>query len=194
MVASRRILTGAGLNRPIRGRTEHVTMLDEVADFGIEAKRPQPVNPRKQKDNKVRGPGSKVRNPVTRGLIEKGPSGGRHKNRPYDEAKGRQRRQKHPKPWERDAALSQPLSLRSDYGTGDTLGRRLEEEAERTATYDGNPDGQPIYPNDIDHGVDAPLTGGFNVMQQLQNDLLHEQGNDEMKRRLARRYLSGRTK
>lgn len=41
---------------------------------------------------------------------------------------------------------------------------------------------QDIYPNEIDHGYEAPLAGGSDVMQQLQNQLLHEQGNDGMMR------------
>jgi hypothetical protein len=39
-----------------------------------------------------------------------------------------------------------------------------------------------IYPNEIDHGYEAPLAGGTDVMQKLQNQLLHEQGNSSMER------------
>lgn len=44
------------------------------------------------------------------------------------------------------------------------------------ASYEGNPDGEGIYPVDIDHGYDEPVSGGTNVIQQLQKDLLREQG------------------
>lgn len=43
-------------------------------------------------------------------------------------------------------------------------------------TYDGNPDGKPIYPNEIDHGYDQSIRGDSGVMQQLVKNLRHEQG------------------
>ena len=46
----------------------------------------------------------------------------------------------------------------------------------KAAGYKGNPDGQDIYQNEIDHGEDQPLAGGTDVMKRLQDDLLHEQG------------------
>lgn len=46
----------------------------------------------------------------------------------------------------------------------------------RGASYSGNPDGKPIYPEDINHGEDRPLGGGTDVMQHLQNQLRIEQG------------------
>jgi hypothetical protein len=45
------------------------------------------------------------------------------------------------------------------------------------ASYKGNPNDKPIYPKEIDHGYDEPIAGGTDVMQQLQKDLLKEQGN-----------------
>lgn len=50
------------------------------------------------------------------------------------------------------------------------------------ASYSGNPDSKPIYPNFMDHGEGEPLSGGTDVMRRLQNNLLHEQGNDDQKR------------
>jgi len=46
----------------------------------------------------------------------------------------------------------------------------------RTASYTGNPDGQPIYPNEIDHGYEKPVSGGSDVMKVLIKDLRREQG------------------
>ena len=47
----------------------------------------------------------------------------------------------------------------------------------RTASYSGNPNGKPIYPNEIDHGYDQALSGGTDVMQRLVNRYKHEQGD-----------------
>ena len=44
------------------------------------------------------------------------------------------------------------------------------------ASYDGNADGQPIYPNEIDHGYAKPIEGDTGVMKQLVKNLRHEQG------------------
>lgn len=54
--------------------------------------------------------------------------------------------------------------------------------------YKGNPDGKPVYNHVVDHGVDQPLSGGFDVMKQLQNEYLKEQGRPERENtpRLAR--------
>jgi len=46
----------------------------------------------------------------------------------------------------------------------------------RMAGYQGNEDGQDIYPNEVGHGYGEPLAGGTDVMRQTQNRLLHEQG------------------
>ena len=85
-------------------------------------------------------------------------------------------------------AGTNPLSTRPDYGSSESFGALFEEA--RQAAYDGNPDGESIYPKNIDHGVDTPLSGGTDVVQQLQNDLLDEQGNAYMKRKLALRFMS----
>jgi len=51
------------------------------------------------------------------------------------------------------------------------------------AGYSGNPDGVDIYPHEINHGAKGePLAGGTDVMRQLQNNLLYEQGNEAWKR------------
>lgn len=52
----------------------------------------------------------------------------------------------------------------------------------KMASYSGNPDGKPIYPTEIEHGYDEPLAGGTDVMKRLQNQLLHEQGQDQLVR------------
>ena len=67
----------------------------------------------------------------------------------------------------------------------------------RRGSYDGNPDGKPIYDHDIDHGYDQPLAGGTDVMRRLQNQYLREQGRPERPSnpqipkaaRVAARYL-----
>lgn len=45
--------------------------------------------------------------------------------------------------------------------------------------YSGNPSGEGIYPNEIDHGYTEPLAGGTDVMRKLQNQFLHEQGREQ---------------
>lgn len=47
----------------------------------------------------------------------------------------------------------------------------------KRAGYKGNPDGEDIYPHEVDHGYGEPLSGGTDVMRRLQNRLIHEQGN-----------------
>ena len=42
--------------------------------------------------------------------------------------------------------------------------------------YRGNPDGAPVGPGVGEHGADQPIGGGFDVMQQLQNERLKDQG------------------
>lgn len=61
-------------------------------------------------------------------------------------------------------------------------------QAATDSRYKGNPDGQPVYDHVVDHGVDQPLSGGFDVMKQLQNEYLKEQGRPERENtpRLAR--------
>lgn len=100
------------------------------------------------------------RNPYERERGTRNWGAGGHNTRVRDEAKGVIRKMKHRK--------------------------QLEIEA----TYRGNPGGDPIYPHDIDHGYGEPLAGGTDVMRRLQNNLLHEQGTDDLMRptspRLAR--------
>lgn len=60
------------------------------------------------------------------------------------------------------------------------LGKSIKMFTERLGgdAYKGNPNGQAIYPNEIDHGYGEPLAGGTDVMRRLQNQFLHEQGRD----------------
>ena len=71
---------------------------------------------------------------------------------------------------------------------------QFKKIGQKRATYSGNPDGAPIYPNQIDHGYGEPLAGGTDVMRRLQNQLLHEQGTDNLMRpespRLAARVAA----
>jgi len=54
--------------------------------------------------------------------------------------------------------------------------RKQKHKDPKGAGYSGNDGGQDIYPNQVDHGYDKPLAGGWDIMTQLQNRLLHEQG------------------
>lgn len=47
-----------------------------------------------------------------------------------------------------------------------------------TKPYSGNPDNKPIYPVEIDHGVDKPLSGGTDVVLNLSRNLVKEQGRE----------------
>lgn len=44
--------------------------------------------------------------------------------------------------------------------------------------YDGNPDGKPIYPNEVDHGYGQALAGGTDIVKRLVDRYRHEQGRD----------------
>ena len=81
----------------------------------------------------------------------------------------------------RGKKAAQPLSLRPDYGSPNSFAGSVNE------AYEGNPDGEPIYNRKIDHGYDVPVAGGTDVMQQLQKNLLREQGRAK---RLAQRYIT----
>lgn len=59
---------------------------------------------------------------------------------------------------------------------------QVAPEQGRRAGYTGNPGGKDIYPNQMDHGYNQPLAGGTDVMVQLQNQLVTEQGHPEWKR------------
>lgn len=55
--------------------------------------------------------------------------------------------------------------------------RKASDRSDLTAaSYSGNPDGKPIYPNEIDHGYNDPISGGSDVMVNLVEDLRREQG------------------
>jgi len=66
------------------------------------------------------------------------------------------------------------------------------------AGYEGNPDGEDIYPNKVDHGYSQPLSGGWDIMKRLQDRLLHEQGspmrepNPRLASKVASRWLATR--
>ena len=55
------------------------------------------------------------------------------------------------------------------------------------APYQGNPDGLPIYPDEMDHGYESPISGDTSVMKNLVKSLRHEQGL-KMASRLARTW------
>ena len=93
-----------------------------------------------------------TKNPYERERGTRNWGAGGHNTRVRDEDKGISRKMKHKRPFDVEA------------------------------TYQGNPDGKAIYPNDIDHGYGEPLAGGTDVMRRLQNNLAHEQGNDDQKR------------
>jgi hypothetical protein len=57
----------------------------------------------------------------------------------------------------------------------DSLGNQFK--VVKQAGYKGNPGGEDIYPNEIDHGYGEPMSGGHDVMRKLQNSYLHEQGD-----------------
>jgi hypothetical protein len=46
----------------------------------------------------------------------------------------------------------------------------------KRAAYSGNPDKKPIYPHEIDHGYEKPVSGGSDVMQKLVREYQREQG------------------
>lgn len=77
-----------------------------VASIYVEAKRPTPVQQKKDQGD-VRGPGVERRNPVVQQMIERGSAGaGKHHNREDDVEKGRSRKPKHKQRWEdRDAEV-----------------------------------------------------------------------------------------
>jgi hypothetical protein len=63
-------------------------------------------------------------------------------------------------------------------------------------------DNKPIYPKPIDHGYNQPLSGGWDIMKRLQDQLVQEQGRPDwdrpdnprlgmMVRRVVARHLNG---
>lgn len=126
------------------------------------------ASPKVAKEVKVDPP----RNPYERERGTRNWGAGGHGTRDKDVTDGRSRKDKHKKDWsEKDAKVSR-------------VARAF------MATYKGNPDGKPIYPNTIDHGYGEPLSGGTDVMRRLQNQLLHEQGSDDQKRPESPRLAS----
>lgn len=127
----------------------------------------KPVAPPKKDPNKIEIGRSKARNETMQQVINeraKGTGGaGAHKNREQDVEKGRGK-PKHKKDYREEGVR----------GASERVADRYEE-----ASYSGNPDGKPIYPNEIDHGYDEPLAGGTDVMKRLQNRFLYEQGNTD---------------
>lgn len=93
------------------------------------------------------------RNPFEKERGQRNWGGGSHQNRDLDVTKGQSRKDKHKKDWQ-----------------------------DKESGYTGNPDGESIYPNEIEHGYGEPLAGGTDVMRRLQNQLLHEQGHDDQTR------------
>lgn len=75
-----------------------------TASVDLMAKKPTPVQPKKDKDT-VSGDAPARRNPIVRQMIERGSAGaGKHQNREDDVERGRSRKPKHKKRWEdRDA-------------------------------------------------------------------------------------------
>ncbi len=71
----------------------------------------------------------------------------------------------------------------------------LAEEGLITASYTGNPDGQPIYPVEIDHGYDQPLSGGTDIMKRVVDQFREEQGSEprEKNPRLASLKIKQKT-
>ena len=63
---------------------------------------------------------------------------------------------------------------------------------DKEASYSGNPDGKPLYPNEIDHGYEKAIAGGTDVMQKLVKELQHEQGSN-LSLRVAAKYLASKT-
>ena len=137
----------------MRGEADHFrTAAERVAEmFLARAKKknkPQSMKTRMKIDKSP----VKRRNVVVKELIERGNSGGgSHKNK-QDYNRGTARRPKHRKDMD-------------------------DRAANQTAGYKGNPDGKDIYPNEVGHGYTEPMSGGHDIMRQLQNSLIHEQGD-----------------
>lgn len=141
----------------LREEADHFRMASQGMDIMGKKDKSKPVAPPKKDPNKIVVGPSKERNPVEYSRIQeraKGTGGaGAHKNREKDVERG-----KAPEKHKKDPR---------------------DKEAQ---SYSGNPDGKPIYPNEIQHGYGEPLAGGTDVMRRLQNNLLHEQGNTDQMR------------
>jgi hypothetical protein len=53
-----------------------------------------------------------------------------------------------------------------------------DEGLTASPSYSGNPDGKPIYPNEIDHGYTQPLAGGSDIMKRVVDRFRIEQGSE----------------
>lgn len=123
---------------------------DHLAARWIAAKGSQPVQPKKKDNGKITVPAPTPRNDAARALAERGNAGaGKHHTRDRDVEKGQSRKPKHKKDWR-----------------------------EKDSAYSGNPDGQPIYDVEIDHGEYQALSGGHDIMKRLQDQYRIEQGNE----------------
>lgn len=148
---------------------------------------PKTQEERRREQNTITVERSTPRNDAARALAERGGKGqGSHKNK-QDYDRGHARQPKH-RNQDREAM---------------TLDRLV-------ASYSGNPDGEPIYPVQVDHGEEHALSGGHDVMKRLQDQLRIEQGGtarenqetrlarwnantSEQVERLARRFLARET-
>lgn len=61
------------------------------------------------------------------------------------------------------------VNVRAEYKNG-------METNGKSASYSGNPDGNPIYPVQVDHGENQALSGGHDIMKRLVDRYLVEQG------------------
>lgn len=50
--------------------------------------------------------------------------------------------------------------------------------SQNTTPYTGNPDGEPIYPVEVDHGWEQPLAGGTDIMKRVVDRFMVEQGRE----------------
>jgi hypothetical protein len=57
-------------------------------------------------------------------------------------------------------------------------GKRMKRRAGVDPPYDQDGLG-PIYPNEIDHGYDQPISGGHDIMKRIQNEFVYEQGRPD---------------
>ncbi len=156
------------------------------------------------KRKKKRQP-AKLRDPAARARAEQTGAGGagKHQTRDRDVATGRSRKPKHKKDWGKESKVDEKLMDRArnllgflrtekevvaqlvesgvhpnDAYLAVKAAKLMDPYKKWTASYSGNPNGEPIYENEIDHGYDQPISGGNDVMKALQNKLLLEQGSE----------------
>ena len=78
------------------------------------------------------------------------------------------------------------VNLTKEFQDGQKAGQENKQ-----AAYSGNPDGEPIYPVQVDHGEEHALSGGHDIMKRLQDELRIEQGGSarsNQETRLAARW------